>query len=463
MFVTVHGAAQDVTGSCLLVETGNARLLVDCGLFQGSDKLERMNKLPRDVLNQPLDAVLITHGHLDHCGRLPLLVKAGYRGPIYGTKPTLEIVELVLRDSAHINEEDAERENRLRAKMGREPIDPLFDLADVEKALGLLRIVKYNEWINPAQGFRANFVEAGHILGSSCIELVCNQNGGRRHLVFSGDLGQWDAPITRDPATIASADVIFMETTYGDRDHRKLADTVAEFRDLITAAYKSGGKVFIPSFAVGRTQTLLYFIAEMFREGVVPPFPVYIDSPMAIAATELYERNQSFMDEQAISLRESGQFMKDLSTLKTCLTVDESKALNNTPGPFIVIAGAGMCNAGRILHHLKNNLPNENTYVMIVGYQPRGSLGRMLVEGAPQVKMYGESVPVRATVRGLGGFSAHAGQTDLLRWLAPMMRQKPRVVLLHGEPHPMNMLRHEIQSSFGVEAEMPRLGDKLPI
>lgn len=463
MFVTAYGAAREVTGSCFLVETGNARLLVDCGLFQGSERLERLNKIPSKLIEKSLDAVLITHGHLDHCGRLPLLIKAGYKGPIYGTQPTLEIAELVLRDSAHIAEEDARRENRERVEAGREPIPPLFCIADVERVFKQFRIVTYNHWLDVAEGFKANFVEAGHILGSSCIELIVNQNGGRRRLVFSGDLGQWNVPITRDPAIIENADVVFMETTYGDRDHRNLADTVQEFRELIVAAHKTQSKVLIPSFAVGRTQTLLYYIAEMFRDEIVPPFPVYLDSPMAIAATQLYERNQAFMDEDAIGLRKSGQLVKDLRTLHQCLTVDESKALNNVSGPCIIIAGAGMCNAGRILHHLKNNLANPNTYVIMVGFQPRGSLGRVLLDHAPQVKMYRETIPVRATVRGLGGFSAHAGQTDLLRWLAPMAKTKPRVVLIHGERHPMDMIRQKIRESFDIDGEMPELGETIAL
>jgi metallo-beta-lactamase family protein len=254
-----------------------------------------------------------------------------------------------------------------------------------------------------------------------------------------------------------------METTYGDRDHRSLADTLAEFHELIIQAYQKKGRVLIPSFAVGRTQVLLYFLAEMFRKGLVPPFPVFLDSPMAIAATELYDKYPDYMDEEAHGLHQSGQLKHDLQTLQTCSTVEESKALNHVEGPCVIIAGAGMLNAGRILHHLKNGLDHENTYVLIVGYQPRGSLGRMLLEGNPTVKMFGETVRVRATVRGLGGFSAHAGQSDLLRWLEPMARHKPRVVLVHGEPHPMNMIASKIRQNFGIDPELPKLGDVIPI
>lgn len=461
MQITVYGAAQDVTGSCYLVETGNARLLVDCGLFQGSDRLERMNRIPRPLIDKKIDAVLITHAHLDHCGRLPMLVKAGYTGPIYATTPTSEISALILRDSARIEEEDTARENRRRAKENLPPMEPLYTTKDAERVLGQFRTIKYNTWTEVAEGFNIEFVEAGHILGSSCIEMVASQNGGRRRLVFSGDVGQWNVPIMRDPAKITNADVVFMESTYGDRDHRKLDDTLKEFHEIIIEAYKNKGRVLIPSFAVGRTQMLLYFFAEMFRKGMVPAFPIYLDSPMAIAATELYAKYPAYMDEEAHGLHTSGQLSYDLQTLHTCSTVDESKALNNVEGPCVIIAGAGMCNAGRILHHLKQSLDNPSTSVLIVGYQPRGSLGRMLIEGNPTVKMFGETVHVKAKIHGLGGFSAHAGQTDLLRWLEPMAHDKPRVVLVHGEPHPMNMLAQKIRQQFGIEPQLPKLGDTL--
>jgi metallo-beta-lactamase family protein len=256
-----------------------------------------------------------------------------------------------------------------------------------------------------------------------------------------------------------------METTYGDRDHRNFQDSVKEFREIVKEAFQKKGKIVIPSFAVGRTQLLLYLIAEMFREHLVPAFPVYLDSPMAIAATELYERNSAFMDEEGVELHSSGQLKADLRTLITCLTVDESKALNNVEGPCIIIAGAGMCNAGRILHHLKNNLDEPNNYVIIAGYQPRGSLGRMLIEGNPTVKMFRETIRVRASIRSLGGLSAHAGQTDLLRWLSPIARHKPppRVVLVHGEPHPMNMIAQKIRELHKIEPELPKLNNTLSI
>jgi metallo-beta-lactamase family protein len=463
MKITVYGAAQDVTGSCYLLELSKARLLVDCGLFQGSERLEAMNHIPRALNPRELDAVLITHAHLDHCGRLPLLIKAGYTGPIYCTKPTLEIATLVLRDSAHIQEEDTARENRRRAKEKLPPLKPLYTTKDVDVVLSQFHAIDYDTPLDVANGVTAQFVEAGHILGSSCIQLTA-ANGETKRIVFSGDVGQWNVPILRDPATIDSAvDLVFLEATYGDREHRRLPETLKEFHELIIEAYHNKGRVLIPSFAVGRTQMLLYFFAEMFRKNMVPPFPIYLDSPMAIAATALYEKFPDFMDDEARHLQTSGQLQRDLSTLHTCETVDESKALNAVEGPCVIIAGAGMCNAGRILHHLKNSLDDAKTCVLIVGYQPRGSLGRKLIDGAPTVKMFGETVHVRATVRGLGGFSAHAGQSDLLRWLAPMAQSKPRVVLIHGESHPMNMLAQKIRQQFGIDPQLPKLGEVIEI
>jgi metallo-beta-lactamase family protein len=463
LFITVHGAANEVTGSCYLVETGNARLLVDCGLFQGFKSLEKLNRIPKTLTAKKIDAVVLTHGHLDHCGRLPLLVKQRYKGPIYATEGTIDIAKLILNDAAKIQVDDAKRENRKRGLSGNKEIPPLFAPEDVAKVCDLFRPIAYNHWIDIAEGIKIQFVEAGHILGSSSVEMVVNQNGGRRHLVFSGDLGSWDMPIMRDPAKIKEADVVFLESTYGNRDHRPLAATVLEFEELLKKAIKDKGKVLIPSFAVGRTQQILYHLAELFRTKVIPPIPIYLDSPMATAATELYAKHQELMDEEAQTLHRSGQLRKDLATLKICTSPEESQALNELEGPFVIIAGAGMCNAGRILHHFRHNLPSPETLVLIVGYQSKGSLGRRLIEGASEVKIFGQTVKVRATVRGLGGFSAHAGQTDLLRWVAPMAVQKPRIMLTHGESPQIQGLAQKIKERFEIDCEVPKLFETIPI
>lgn len=463
MHVTLFGAAKDVTGSCYLLETDRARILVDCGMFQGSARLEKRNYIPRDIRARELDAVVLTHGHLDHCGRLPLLVKAGFHGPILTTPGTADIAKLILSDAARIQADDAERKNRQHKRSSEEIVRPLFNQRDVETVCKHFRTVDYGDWSELANGIDIRLVEAGHILGSACIEMLIAENGLKRKLVFSGDLGQWNVPILKDPAFIESADVVFMESTYGDRDHRSLADTLFEFEDLMKAAIRKQGKILIPTFAVGRAQQILYHVAELFRNKRVPPIPIFLDSPMAIAATSLYASHSELMDEESRLLRSSGQLRKDLSVLKTCVTPEESKALNAFKGPCLILAGAGMCNAGRIMHHLHNCLNLPETTVIIVGYQVKGSLGRMLVEGATRVKIFGETVHVKATVRGLGGFSAHAGQSDLLRWLEPMTAKCSRIILTHGESPSMDQLRYKIKERFGLESESPRFGDTLNI
>lgn len=458
MRITFFGAASEVTGSCFLIETGPARILVDCGMFQGSKRLERMNMVPPAIMKQKLDAVVITHGHLDHVGRLPLLAKAGYKGPIFATHGTVDIAELILKDAAKIQMDDTVRLNRKRSEEGLKPLEPLFEVEDVERVIKLFRPVGYNHWTTVADQINLQLVEAGHILGSASIDMVIGQNGGRRRVIFSGDIGQFDLPIVRDPAHLETADVVVMESTYGDRDHRSQPDTVREFRDAIVAFVKRKGKVLIPTFAVGRTQQMLFHIAEMFRDGLIRDVPVILDSPMGIAATQLYARHPEILDAGEQFLRDAGGGTGNLSTLRVTTTPLESQSLNAMEGPLIILAGAGMCNAGRILHHMRRNLSDPNTLLIIVGYQAKGSIGRLILEGADQVKLFGETVRVRATVKSIGGFSAHAGQSDLLRWLEPLARQKPRIVLVHGEPHPMSELAYAIKERFDLVPELPKLG-----
>lgn len=465
MEVTPFGAALDVTGSCYLVNTGSNKILVDCGLFQGSKRLERKNYIPRAIDPENLDAVILTHGHLDHCGRLPLLVKAGFHGPIYMTEATADIAELILKDSAHIQEEETLKDNQHRAIYGMPPLQPLYTSEDAMRTRQLFYPLSYNHWKEIAPGLKFQLVEAGHILGSACVELVVDQYGSKRHLVFSGDLGQWDVPIVRDPAKITSADTIFMESTYGDRDHESYDLTVKEFENLIKEAVTKKLKVVIPTFAVARAQQILYQLARMVREKIIAPVAIYLDSPMAIAATKIQSKHVKVMDEEAQNLEESGQLAKDLSCLKLCQSADESKTLNNLEGPCIILAGAGMCNAGRVMHHLLNNLDNPKALVIIVGFQARGSVGRLLVEGSREVKIFGETVRVRAKIENLQGFSAHGDREDLLRWLAPMMknRNKPRVFLTHGETNAINQLAYQIEKEFGFQPEIPKYGETLHI
>jgi len=413
--VTLHGAAGEVTGSAYQVQTRNASVLVDFGLFQGRHLAENVNHIPSQVKVKELDAVVLTHDHLDHTGRLPLLAHENYEGPIFATPATIDITRLILEDAAKIQEQDAERNNRKRADKGKPPIPPLFNSQDVATISERFRPLPYVEPVTIAPGISVRMFEAGHILGSASIEMTVEDSGVKRVIVFSGDIGPTNAPILNDPACLSRGDLVFMESTYGDRDHRSIEETIQEFRQLVKNAVAQKGKILVPTFAVGRAQVMLYHLANMFREGIVDPFPVVMDSPMAIRATKLHALHPELYDEEMRQLAGSEQFLKDLHSLQLSVTADESRALNDLPGPCLILAGAGMCNAGRILHHFQHNLSKPGTVVMIVGYQAPGSLGRLLLDGAKEVTIFGNVIPVRAVVHGLGGFSAHAGQSDLLK------------------------------------------------
>lgn len=463
MQLTFHGAAREVTGSLYLLETDQSRILIDAGMFQGPRRLERLNIVPRGLDLQRIDAILLTHGHLDHCGRLPLLSRSGYRGPIYATQGTIEIASLILHDAAHIQEHDAERENRRRARAGMKPTKPLFDDRDVEKVIRQFVPVSYDEINNITDQIKATFVEAGHILGSASIKLRVRENGEKKNLVFSGDLGQYNVPLMRDPALIEEADIVLLESTYGDRDHRPMTETLSEFKEILHKAFRDGGKVLIPSFAVGRTQQILYYLALMANRDEIPALPVYLDSPMGISATTIYARHEEIMDEAAQVIIEDGEIKKGKFRFRTCQSLEESQMLNELPGPCVIIAGAGMCNAGRILHHFRHNLWKENTEVVMVGYQARGSLGRLLLDGADKVKIFRETIQVNATIHGVGGFSAHGGQTDLLRWLKPMASKKTRVILTHGESHQIDELSYAIEKKFEIKPFAPKLQESIKL
>jgi metallo-beta-lactamase family protein len=460
MQITLYGAAGEVTGSCYLITTERARVLVDCGMFQGAGA-EQRNRLPRDLRIGQIGAVALTHAHLDHCGRLPLLVQRGYRGPIYATPATIQLAELLLADAAQLQAGDVERANRKRQRAGQRPAVPLFDQSDAAAALALMRPLPYEQPITLAPGLQIRLVDAGHILGSASIVMNLTEQDHDRTVVFSGDLGPRGAPILNDPARIPKADVVVLESTYGHRDHRPLADTIAELTELLLHAALHHSKVLIPAFAVGRTQEILYHLAALFREGLVPPLPVYLDSPLAIKATELYLSHPDLADAESRRLSQRGRLWRGLATLRQCVTAEESRALNHIDGPCIIIAGAGMCTGGRILHHLRHQLWRPETLVVFAGYQAEGTLGRQIVEGARRVQIFGETIAVRAAIHTLGGLSAHAGQSELVQWLAPMASERPRIILTHGEEHSRAELARCIADRYGIGAELPALGDVL--
>jgi metallo-beta-lactamase family protein len=464
MKITVRGAGGgEVTGSAYLVQTRDAKVLVDCGLFQGTRKVENYNRMPKKGDFEKLDSVVLTHAHLDHTGRLPLLTRAGYAGPIYATPATIDFADLILNDSAHLQQSDVERENRRRRRTGQPLLDPLYEQRDVERLRPLYKKLAYDKPTPLAPGISVRAVEAGHMLGSVSLELKVEDGGKKKVVIFSGDLGPRGAPLHRDYVPFEKADVVFMESTYGDRDHRSLKETAVETRKVVKQAVNAGAKILVPTFAVGRTQLLLYLLAGAFQRGTLPPFPIYIDSPMAIQATKLYAKHVELFDDEALAMQQSGELREQLDTAKFCPTANDSRALNDVQGPCLIMAGAGMCTGGRILHHFRHNLARPGTTVLFVGYQGHGSLGRMIVDGKPTVTIFGEKIPVRASVHTFGGLSGHAGQTDLLRWLDSFAASGPRVFLTHGEERGRKPLGKLIKDRHQLRVDYPGLNDTIEI
>jgi metallo-beta-lactamase family protein len=464
MKITVHGAGGgEVTGSAYLVQTAEANVLVDLGLFQGARKLENYNRIPRHGAFKKLDAVVLTHAHLDHTGRLPLLTRAGYSGPIHATQATIDFADLILRDSAHLQKSDVERQNRRRQRMGEPLLEPLYEEQDVERLRPLYKKLGYDQPTVLAAGMTVRAVEAGHMLGSASLELTVEEAGKKKVVIFSGDLGPRGAPLHRDYVPFKHADIVFMESTYGDRDHRSLKDTAIETREVIKKAVSAGSKILVPVFAVGRTQLLLYLLAGAFHRGTLSPFPIYIDSPMAIKATKLYGKHVELFDDEALALHKSGELTENLQTVQFCPTANDSRALNDVKGPCMIMAGAGMCTGGRILHHFRHNLARPETKVLFVGYQGHGSLGRMIVDGKKTVTIFGEKIPVRASVHTFGGLSGHAGQSDLLHWLDSFAASHPRVFLTHGEDRGRKPLGKIIKDRYKLQVDYPELRETIEI
>jgi metallo-beta-lactamase family protein len=391
------------------------------------------------------------------------LTKAGFRGAIHATAATIDMASLILRDSAKVQAQDTERTNRKRKRAGKPEINPLYNFDDVEATLRQFRQHPYREPVEVAPGVSVRMVEAGHMLGSASLQLNVQEDGRTKTVVFSGDLGPAGLPVLKDAECFNHADLVIMESTYGDRDHRSLKDTLSEARDIIREAAVCNGKILVPAFAVGRTQQIIYHVVAMFREGLVEKFPIYIDSPMAIEATRIYNRHPELYDEEAAELAANGELVVDLEEVKTSQTAEDSKKLNHLPGTMMIIAGAGMCHAGRILHHLKNHLWEPETSVIIVGYQGEGTLGRLLVEGRKEVRIFGEEIAVKARIHSLGGFSAHAGQSDLMKWFACLAHAKPRVVLTHGEARGRVPLAKLIEERHGLKPMLPEFGDSIEL
>ncbi|MCX6265788.1 MAG: MBL fold metallo-hydrolase [Bacteroidetes bacterium] len=463
MRITFYGAAGGVTGTAYYCESFMARIMIDCGMFQGGRRDESKNKTAPPVNYNTLDAIVLTHAHLDHCGRLPLAIRDGYRGPIFGTPATLDLAALVLRDSLKVQTSDLDKLNRMLVRNGKSKIKPAFDEADVEGAISQMKPLTYHEPFCVAKGMEITVDEAGHILGSGSLKLTVEDGSQKKSVIFSGDLGAAGMPIVRDPEPFREADMVIMESTYGDRDHKPLQETIDEAIRIIREAMQTKGKILIPSFAIGRTQDIIYYIEQAFRKGGLPRLPIYIDSPMAIEASRIYMSHPELFDDEMNEFVRSGEQERDKGFIRPTQTAEESKHLNEVPGPCIIIAGSGMCNAGRIKHHLRHNLWKSETSVLIVGYQAEGTLGRKLVDGNKSVNIFGERIVVRAQIHKLGGFSAHAGQTDLLKWFNVLAPDRPRVVLTHGEEKARIPLATIIRHRYGLQPFLPQFGESVDL
>jgi metallo-beta-lactamase family protein len=455
MKITFLGAAQTVTGSCYLVETEQTTFLVDCGLHQGMPQEEQLNHLPFPFQVQDVDFVLLTHAHIDHSGRLPKLYVEGYRKPIYATQATVELCQIMLPDSGHIQEMEQEWQNRKNTRAGR-PLDkPIYTMADAVLSCALFKPYKYNVSFNPAADVRVIFRDAGHILGSAILEIWVSENGHPVKIVFSGDLGSRNMPILRDPAIIDSADYLVIESTYGDRLHTDVGDKIERFVTAINETIAGGGNVVIPSFAVGRTQEIIY---ELFRQESQHrdrrekflQTPVYIDSPLATSATKVFRENTDCFDDEARQYIANGDNPLDFADLHFTRSVEESKWLNEDPSSKIIISASGMCDAGRIKHHLKHNLWRPESTILFVGYQARGTLGRQIVDGAGKVRIFGEEIVIRARVEALPGFSGHADRDGLLAWIAAMRSKPAQIILVHGEPEVIDAFSETIGRRLGL-------------
>jgi len=461
--ISFHGADLGVTGSCHLVECAGRRILIDCGLYQGGRELEEENAEPFGFDPAQIDCVLLTHAHLDHCGRLPLLVKRGFRGEIVTTAATRELSRLVMIDAAHLQEEEARRQERRSAHHRKHPREaaPLYSIMDAFNVLEYFgRTASYNQTVELAPGVRATFFDAGHILGSASILLELEEQGRRRSVLLSGDLGNTGRPVLRNPVTPPHADVVVMETTYGDRLHKPFAPSVEEFYVAVNETFKRGGNVIIPTFALERAQEILYFLRVGMEKGALSKSTrVFLDSPMAISATEIFERHPECYEAETAGLFREGRDPFQLPGLHFTRDTADSIAINEIGGGAIIMAGSGMCTGGRIRHHLRHNLGRENSSVIFVGYAATGTLARHLIDGAKEVRIYDEKIPVRARIHTINGFSAHADQAELLAWHG-RISGVARTFLVHGEQQTMGQFAALLKNT---KVEMPALNEEFEI
>ena len=464
MRIRFHGAAQTVTGSQHLLEVNGSRILLDCGLFQGrrSETYERNRNHPFDPAR--IDAVILSHAHIDHSGNLPHLVKHNFNGPIYATKATVDLADIMLRDSGHIQESDAMFVNKKRAKRGEPPIEPLYTIEDAEQVTDHFRPMAYEQRFEAAPGVTARFVEAGHILGSAAVVLDIEENGQKVRLWFSGDIGRRKLPLLRDPVLPDAADYLLMESTYGDKPHRDPDAAFVEFRDVVNRTLRRGGKVIIPAFAVGRTQELVYCLNQMMSSGDVPKAPVFVDSPLAVNASDIFRKHPEVFDEETREFVANAKHPAlDFAQLTYTRSVEESKAVNERKDPMIIISASGMAEAGRILHHLRNNIENDRNTVCIVSWQAPYTLGRRLADREKRIKIFGEAFTRRAEIATIGGLSAHAGQDLLVEYALAVKDQVKKVFLVHGEERSAMALREKLVEHSLSQVYYPKLHSSVEI
>ena len=458
MQVKFLGAARGVTGSCFVLVAGHSRFAVDCGMHQGAQEVEQRNQ-NLDIYDAPnLDFVLLTHAHIDHCGLLPALVKAGFKGRIFCTLPTVDLLEIMLRDSAHIQEMEAEWASKKKARHGRvNKVQPLYTGSDVDRTLSLVDAVEYNQEFSPCEEISVLYKDAGHILGSAIIEIRAGlKENGQAKLVFSGDLGRPNQLLMRNPSRSEVADFLFLESTYGNRDHKDEDQSREELLQAINYSYQSGEKVIIPAFALERTQEVLYSLYLLHQEGRLPrDMPLFLDSPLAIRATQVFSKHYRYFDAQTREIFQAGNDPLNLPNLRLAQSAQDSMNINSYKGSAIIISASGMANAGRIKHHLRHNIWRKGASIVFVGFQAQGTTGRKIVDGADSIRLLGEELAVRARVFTINGFSAHAGQSQILRWLSGFYNPEMKIFLVHGEYESQLALAEKIREQLGYEVHIP--------
>lgn len=461
MNITFYGAARTVTGSCQMVEAHGKKFLVDCGMFQGKLTEQMLNYENFPFNLNEIDFVILTHAHIDHSGRIPKLYKQGYKGKIYATKATIDLCSIMLPDSGHIQEKEIEWVNRKRRRAGKKDSYPMYTSQDGLDSMKLFEAVDYNETIVIDENISFKLRDAGHMLGSALVLLDIKEGNEVKRLVFTGDLGNTDMPILKDPVYVDRADYLVIESTYGNRLHGEIKDQSAEFIDIILKTFERGGNLIIPSFAVGRTQELLYELNKYIDLSEVKEklkkIPVYVDSPLAVNATKVFESNPEFYDEEALRYLIKGDNPLDFESLKFVVSSDESKALNEDPSPKIIISASGMCDVGRIKHHLKHNLYRPESTILFVGFQAEGTLGKRILSGEKLVKIFGEEIAVNAEIRYLDAFSGHADKVGLLDWIEQIKQKPKNIFLVHGEYSGQQIFRSEIINKFGINSIIPDL------